>query len=289
VLTYSFHEPGWADKLRLPLDDARRAAVVVANPISGDQSVMRTMLLPCLLATAARNLAVRNTRLHIFETSKTFHPEGAELPRETERIGAVLMGPWLQESWLKGGVATDFFLAKGVVERLLAGLGLVADFTVATEPFLHPGKGARVAVAGKEIGWVGEVHPLVLQAYDLPAGVMALELESEAIIAVAGGVPLFEDLMTYPALEQDLALVVDAGVAAAELERVVREAGAPLLRECRIFDVYEGESVGAGRKSLAVRLVFRSPERTLSEAEVGEVRAKVLAALKAQLAAELRN
>lgn len=287
VLTYSFLEPAWADKLRLPAEDSRRHVVTLSNPISNDQSVMRSMLLPGLLGVAARNLAVRNTRLHIFELGKTFHPEGAELPREPQRLGVLLMGAWLDESWLKQEISSDFFLGKGVVERLLASLHLQGSYAPAAEPFLHPGKSATVSVGGKEVGWLGEVHPLVLQAYDLPAGLVAVELEADALVAVSDVTPLFEDLMTYPVVEQDLALVVDASLPAVELEKVVREVGAPLLRDTRIFDLYQGERL-SGRKSLTLRLVFRSPERTLSETEVGEVRARLLQELKTRLGAELR-
>ncbi len=289
VITYSFGDPAWADKLRLSENDDRRRAVKLANPLSIDQSLMRTMMLPGLLATAAHNLAQRNTRLHIFELGKVFRPSGSELPEEPRRLGALLMGDWEEEGWVKADVPTDYYLVKGVVERILAALGLTGSFERATEPFLHPGKSARLQLAGAEAGWLGEVHPLVLQAYDLPSGTLACELDLDLLLATVGRPNLFEDLMTYPGVEQDLALLSDADTPAADVETAVRELGGPLLQEVKIFDLYEGPNLGEGKKSLALRVVYRSPERTLSEAEVNDLREDLLAGLQQRLGVQLRG
>jgi len=292
VITWSFGDPSWHDRLRLDADDARRRTVVISNPLSQDQSVMRTMLLPGLLATAQRNAAVREQRIHLFEIGTTFHPESGAtsntLPREVRRVGVLLLGTWEEDSWNAARLPTDLFLVKGVVERLLYSLGVCGVFGRAAEPFLHPGKSAVIGVGDQPIGWLGEVHPLVLQAFDLPAGALAAELDAGALLSMGAGVPLFEDLLTFPAVEHDLALVVDRDVAAAAVVSAVRAAGGPLLRSVSVFDVFEGAQVGEGKKSLALRLSFRSSERTLAEAEVNEARAGMLEALRVSMGAELR-
>ena len=292
VIAWSFGDPSWHDRLRLATDDARRRTVAISNPLSQDQSVMRTMLLPGLLATAQRNASVREQRIHLFEIGTTFHPEAEEasgaLPHEVRRVGILMSGAWEEDSWSAAQVPTDFYLGKGVVERLLYALGVDAVFGRTVEPFLHPGKSAAIAVGDRALGWLGEVHPLVLQAFDLPAGAVAAELDAGALLSLGTGVPLFEDLLTYPAVEHDLALVLDRDVAADEVVRAVRAAGGGLLRSVYVFDVFEGAQVGEGKKSLALRLSFRSPERTLAEAEVNDARAGLLDALRAGLGAELR-
>lgn len=292
VITWSFGDPSWHDRLRLATDDVRRRTVVISNPLSQDQSVMRTMLLPGLLTTAQRNAAVREQRIHLFEIGTTFHPESEAtsnaLPHEVKRVGILMSGAWEEDSWNAGRVPTDFFLVKGVVERLLYSLGVDGLFYRAAEPFLHPGKSATIGVGDQQIGWLGEVHPLVLQAFDLPTGAVAAELDAGALLSMGAGVPLFEDLLTFPAVEHDLALVVDRDVAADDVVRAVRAAGGSLLRSVSVFDVFEGAQVGEGKKSLALRLSFRSPERTLAEAEVNEARAGMLDALRASMGAELR-
>jgi phenylalanyl-tRNA synthetase beta chain len=289
VITYSFTEPGTHDKLRLADDDARRRVVGILNPLSGDQSVMRTLLLPGLLSAAARNLSMREDRVHIFETGVTFHPEGDLLPHEVHRAGLLLVGTWAPPSWLRADIPTDYYLGKGLVERVLAPLGLSARFSRVAEPFLHPGKSARVEVDGVVVGWVGEIHPLVLQAFGVPAGAVAAELDLDRMLARVPGTTVFEDLLTYPVLEQDLALVVDRALPASDVVKAVVEAGGPLLRDVRIFDLYEGAQLPEGKKSLALRLVFRSAERTLSEAEVNDVRAEMLTILKDRIGAGLRG
>jgi phenylalanyl-tRNA synthetase beta chain len=289
VITYSFAESGIVDKLRLTADDPRRRVVTISNPLSSDQSVMRTSLLPGLLGAAARNVSMREERIHVFEVGKTYHPGGDVLPGEVRRVGLLLLGPWAEHAWTTVEVPTDFYLAKGILERLALSLGLEADYAPADEPFLHPGKSARIESAGAVLGWVGEVHPLVLQAFDLPPGAVAAEVDLDRVLSLVPGTPLFEDLLTYPVLEQDLALVVDRTLPAAAVVRAVSAAGGPLLRAVRIFDLYEGSQLPEGKKSLALRLTFRSADRTLSESEVNEARVGMLAGLKADIGADLRG
>ena len=290
VITYSFGDERWSDRLRLEPSDARRKAVRVANPLSGDQAFMRTMLLPGLLETAGKNVATREERIHIFEIGRTFHPSGGVLPDEKRRVGFLVAGAWEGDSWSKAGIVTDFFVAKGLTERLAEGLGVGLNFRPATEHFLHPGKSATVEdPSGRPIGWVGEIHPLVLQEYELRGlTAVAAELDVELLIGLRPETPMFEDLSTFPPVEQDLALVVDRDLPAAEVVAALRVAGGGLLESVQIFDLYEGNQVPPGKKSLALRLSFRSPDRTLSEAEVNDLRSQMLVAVASSVGATLR-
>ena len=212
-----------------------------------------------------------------------------QLPAEPERLGLLVAGPWYEESWLKPSGPEGYFLVKGLVERLAAAFHVSLEFAVTNEPFLHPGKSAQVVGRdGKPLGWVGEVHPLVAEAHDLRGLVGAAEIDMQGLLATAPEVVTFRDLLAYPAVEQDVALVVGEEIPAQVVVESVRKAGSDLLEDVRVFDLYEGEQVGEGKKSIALRLSFRSAERTLSEEEVNRLRAKMLKRVSADTGAELR-
>jgi phenylalanyl-tRNA synthetase beta chain len=290
VIPYSFVDEKWPDKLRLAVDDVRRDFVRIANPLSGDQAVMRTMLLPGLLATAQHNVSVREERVHIFEVGRVFRPGSGVLPTEKTHLGLLIHGEWEGESWLRTAVNVDYFLVKGMVERLCAALKVSLEYVPAEEPFLHPSKSAMVRDAqGRLVGWLGEVHPLVLQSYDLRAPAVAAELDLDVLLDAVVAVARFRDLLAYPVVEQDLALVLDADVPASRVIESLRSAGGELLESVAVFDVYEGTQVRAGKKSLALRLSFRAVDRTLSEAEVNELRVRMLAEVKRAVGGELRG
>jgi phenylalanyl-tRNA synthetase beta chain len=290
IISYSFGDDRWPDTLRLDESDSRRNGVVITNPLSADQAVMRTMLLPGLLGAAQHNVSVREERVAIFEMGRVYLPSSAELPDEPMRLGLLVRGAWEGDSWLKTGMANGYFLAKGLVERLSAGLHAPLRYSRAVEPFLHPGRAAEVTdEQGKSIGWVGEVHPLIAQAYDLRAPVVAAELEVDGLLGACCDLVTFRDLMAYPAVEQDLALVVDDVLPAAAVVESLRRAGGKLLEEVSVFDLYEGSQVGVGKKSIALRLSFRAPDRTLSELEVNQLRVAMLKKVSAEVGAELRG
>jgi phenylalanyl-tRNA synthetase beta chain len=274
----------------------------LANPLSAEHGVMRTTLLPGLLGVVRENLAQQNYPLSLFEQGRTYFAaaEGAgvkgtqgEAPwpvHEVESLGVALCGPTLHEDWTGAGRETDFYTAKGVVERVLASLGLdEVTFEHSREPFLHPGKSAEILHAGASLGYVGLVRADIAVRFGIDeAPIYAAELSLEALVGRALEARLFEDLVTYPAASQDLAVVVAGDVPAAQVLELVRRAGGRLLHSAAIFDVYEGDQVPSGKRSLALRLTMRSPERTLTEKDIGGVREKVLAALERELGATLR-
>ena len=306
VVTYSFVAADAVGPLGLAAGDRRGAPIALANPMSAEQAVMRTTLVPGLLAAVAANLAQQAERVAVFEQGRVYLPrrDGAlptptRGPKDTcqpwptdepEMLGIAVCGAVVGESWAGTARPTDFYTLKGFVERLLAGLQIGgAGFERATEPYLHPGKAATLLLDDERVGALGLLRPDVAARYGIEGhAVYVAELAVAPLAARGLTTSLFEDLLTFPPASQDLAVVLDAGVPAAEVLAVVRKAGGKLLREAHVFDVYEGDQVPAGKRSLAVRLLMRSPDRTLTEKDITGVRHKVLSALERDLGAALR-
>ncbi len=301
---WSFTSPAVLARLGLPDD-----VVALENPMSEDQSVMRTTLLGSLLDALRRNRSRGFEDVRLFEAGSVYLPRAAagelataatgnpwypandpDLPVERTRIAALLTGHVRPPSWGDPEPPrADLFAAKGVLEAMLGALR--ADWSAepgAGEPYLHPTRSASVLLGGTRAGWLGELHPSVAGAWDLD-GVAGFELDFGVLAAAASGVPRYEDLTSFPAIRQDIAVVVAADVPAAQVLEVVRAAGGALLRDARVFDVYRGAQVGEGRASLALRLEFRAPDRTLTDEEVGQRRAKIVAALRDRVGGELRG
>ena len=280
IVTYSFMSPKMYDKICLPADHPMRKSVVITNPLGEDTSIMRTTGLPSMLDTLARNYNNRNPEAWLYEISSEYLPrEGEDLPEEK----AVLM------VGCYGGEA-DFFTLKGAVESLLSRLNLPrADYTaVSTHPSYHPGRFAVLTIGEVEIGSVGEVHPAVLANYGVKPRVVAAELRMDVLFAHRGGTPAFKQLPKHPAITRDLALVADDAVPAADIASRIRKAAGKALESLTLFDVYTGEHMAPGKKSLAYSLVLRAADRTLTDEEAENAVKKVLANL-AEIGVELRS
>ncbi len=201
---------------------------------------------------------------------------------------ALATGPLHPASWGADEHAADFFALKGVLAALARQFGASFALQPDDEPFLHPGRAARVLVDGVEAGWLGEVHPLVCREWDLDQATGFQVQLAELAAAASLGSERYEDVTTYPAVHQDLAIVVDDEVPAARVREAVLAGGGELLRSAEVFDLYRGAQVGEGRKSLALRLEFRAPDRTLTDDEVAERREAIKAAL-AEVGGSLRG
>jgi phenylalanyl-tRNA synthetase beta chain len=291
IVGWSFTETGVADRLRLPADDPRRGFVALENPMSEDHAVLRTTLLGSLLDATRHNVARGNTDLRLFEQGAVYFTDpDAPLPRERRNLGALLHGRLVPPSWGPGDDRTaDFFAAKGMLAAVLDTLRVEWKVVAEAEPFLHPGRSARVLAGDETIGWVGELHPLVARAWDLDGTVAGFEIDLDRAVAHAVAVPYFQDVTSFPPVRLDLAVVVADDVAAADAVSAVRSAGGKLLQDVRVFDVYRGAQVGEGRKSLALALTFQAPDRTLSDDDVAPARKKIVAALTEQVGGELRG
>ncbi len=199
---------------------------------------------------------------------------------EPHRLGALAVGPLVEKSWRGGGEPADFFALKGVLEALAGQLGVELGFTEASEPFLHPGRAAAVEIDGAAAGWIGEIHPLVSREWDLDVAA-GFEIATAALIGAATtGEEIYEDVTTFPAAHQDLAVVVPVEVGAVAVREAILAGGGELLRSARVFDLFEGEQLGAGRKSLALALEFRAVDRTLTDEEVTALREQIKAELE---------
>lgn len=297
VVGWSFTDPGEAGRLRVAADDPRGSGVAISNPLSEEQATMRTTLLGSLLGAAESNRARDADRIVLFESGRVYFggSTGGAFPGEREapatephRIGCLAVGPLEPKSWRGGGETADFFALKGVLEGLAAQLGVGLWFEPAGEPFLHPGRAARVQAGGADAGWLGEVHPLVCREWDLDAAA-GFEIDLAALVeAATAGEEEFVDLTSFPAVRQDLAVVVADDVPAARVRDAVLAGGGELLRAADVFDLFAGEQLGEGRKSLALRLEFGAADRTLTDEEVAARREAIAAAL-AEIGGSLRE
>jgi phenylalanyl-tRNA synthetase beta chain len=301
---WTFTDAGLHDRLRLGADDPRRRAPVLENPLSEDQSLLRTTLLGSLLDVARHNTARGMADLRLFEVGTVFAhgDDGERAPGETGvhehvSLAVLLAGRMSPPTWGATEPATaDLFAAKGVLEALGEALRVQLDCQPGTQPFLHPGRAAEATCAGEQIGWLGELHPLVARAWDLDGAVAVMELQLDRLLALAAaGEHAYRDVISYPGLRQDLAVVLPGSVPAARVTELVRGAGGDLLDGVRVFDVYEGpalsppssEQVGEGRRSLALSLHFQAHDRTLTDADVVPLRERIVQALE-ELGGELR-
>jgi phenylalanyl-tRNA synthetase beta chain len=292
ALGWSFAAPDLVERLRIPADDPRYAAVVVRNPMSEEQSVLRTTLLGSLLDVARRNRA-RGMDVRLFEVGAVYfdraRPDepraGEPLPDEQRHLGALLTGSLRPPSWRdEAPPAADFFAVKGVLAALLETLRVPWRVEAAREPFLHPGRSARVLVGGEGAGWLGELHPSVARDWDLDSAA-GFELDLGLLERAALHVPRYEDVTSFPAVLQDRAWWFAPDVPAEDVLATVRQAGGALLRHAEIFDVYPA----GDRVSLAVRLQFRADDRTLTDDEVAQRREKIDAAVAERLGGEPRG
>lgn len=291
IITMSFINPRAYDAILLPGESPLRDSVVVQNPLSEDQRVLRTTLIPGVLETLSRNAARRNKDAAVFEIGHAFYPvTGQELPLEELTLAGAMTGS-LPAGWNTRAERIDFYYAKGVIETLLAAFDIrAAEFIpVNDNPTLHPGRAAEIRVKDVVLGFVGEVSPRVQENYRLAERVYVFRINLAALFPLVNLVKKYRQLPKYPAVDRDMALLVRQETAAGELLRVITEAGGELLKEVKLFDVYQGERVPAGHKSLAYSLRFQAPDRTLTDEEVNAVFDKICASLKDEVGAELRS
>jgi phenylalanyl-tRNA synthetase beta chain len=299
--SYPFLGEADLDDLLLPADDDRRNALRLANPLSDEEPLLRTTLLPGLFDTLRRNLGRGNQDLGLFELSLVFRPGpdplptaprppldrrptdeeiaglDAALPAQPQRVAVVLSGQRERSGWWGKGRAASW--ADAVEAARLVARAARVELTVRADQHApwHPGRCAALLVGDRVVGHAGELHPRVLASWDLPERTSAMELDLDLLGMDPAPVPA-PHISTFPVATQDVALVVDASVPAIEVESALREGAGELLESIRLFDVYRGAQVGAGRASLAYTLRFRAPDRTLTVEEVSALRAAAVAA-----------
>jgi phenylalanyl-tRNA synthetase beta chain len=282
AITYSFVDPVLQAQVLGP--DPQR--VRLANPIAADLAELRASLLPGLLGALRWNLARQQTRVRLFEHGIKFSSQ-PDVIKEINVIGGIATGPVHPSQWGLSAAEVGFADGRGDVEAVLAAAGVRgAEWHSASHPALHPGQTAEIRLDGQVLGWVGCLHPRLIKDLDLPTSVVAFELE---LAPLRRPVPKAAVPSRFPAIQRDIAVVVDEGVTAAEVLAVIRDSAGALLEDLQVFDVYRGKGIEAGRKSLAMSLILQDSSRTLTDEETETVMTRVLGALSSRLGAQLRT
>ncbi len=278
ILTYSFVSPKGLDKIRVSQDSKLRDVVKLINPLGEDTSIMRTTLIPNMLDVLYTNASRNIDQAATFECGHVFTPDDMAGVEETR----ICIGMY--------GDDVDFFVLKGIVEKIFERVGLGGHKYLADEEntSFHPGRCADILCDNKYLGTIGEVHPQVLSNYGIGKRVYIAEIDLDTVYSLANDTIIFKSLPKYPAITRDIALVVEDKIEVASIEEVIMDNAGGLVEACRLFDVYKGDQIGQGYKSVAYSIVYRSLEKTLTDDDVVAVHDKILAQLKARLGAELR-
>lgn len=281
ILTYTFTGQAALDKVRLPADAPEREMLTILNPLGEDTSRMRTIAVPAMLETLARNYSYRNEAARLYELGRVYLPN-----RESE----TLCDEQLRITLGAYGDGADFFALKGGVEALLADLRIsnVTWTAVGDDPIYHPGRCAELRAGDRVLGRLGQVHPLTGKHYDFEGEVYVAELDAEALFAAMGPEQTYKPLPKYPAMTRDIAVVCDETVTVAELQAAISNAGGKRLVASSLFDIYTGNPIPQGKKSVAFALTYRADDRTLTDEDADSATAKILTALETKLGAVIR-
>jgi phenylalanyl-tRNA synthetase beta chain len=295
AMTLAFMNPGDLDRLDLSLDDPRRRTVRVLNPVSEEDSRLRSTLLPSLLRATRQNLARRVERVRVFEVSRVFHSDAARegpdaaLPDEPLRLAAVLTHGERTSLWEPREPIPLFFQAKGLVEHLLRALGYAPWFRAGSgEPYLHPGAASDIGVGETVVGCVGELHPEVAAAFEIEPACAAVELDLRALSELAPERPRYQEVSNQPPVRRDIAVLLDRDRLAGDLLEAIRKTAGPQLVSADIFDRYEGGGIPEGKVSLAFRLIFQRPERAFTDDEIVRMTDRVVQMLAHRFGGERR-
>ena len=281
ILTYSFTTPKSFDILKLSQDDARRNCVKLLKPLGEDLSVMRTTLAYSMISTLASNCLKSNKKAKLFEIANVYLPQTSDMSQLPSEVNTLALGRY--------GEGEDFFTMKGIVEVILKKFGLNGDFKRADISYLHKGRSADIYVGKNLIGYLGEVHPEVAKSFDVSERMYIAELNVDMLNKLADYSYEFVAISNYPPIERDIAVVVDEGVLAGDLLACVRKGGGNLLVDSKIFDIYRNKEVlGENKKSVAISLIFRLAERTLTDEEVNAKINRILTKLSSEHNAVLR-
>lgn len=278
IYTYTFTSPSYFEKLRIPEDSELRNTVKITNPLGEDTSIMRTTTIASMLDILSYNYNHRNENALLFEIGKIYLPKGDVLPEEPEKVTLGLYGEY------------DFFAVKGILEKLFASLNIKSvEYSRESEnPTFHPGKCAGISVGDTYIGIMGEIHPDVLETYEIGTPAYVAELDLAAIFALSSDSVKYKQLPKFPAAQRDIALLVDKTVAAGDLEKTIKKAGGEILDSIKLFDIYEGAQIPEGKKSIAYAIFFRASDHSLTNEEIAKVYNKIIKDLEYKNGAVLR-
>ena len=281
IQTFSFISPKYYDKVRLPADSALRKSVVISNPLGEDTSVMRTIALPSMLEVIARNINFSNENVRLFEMATVYIPDedASKLPAENKVITLGMYGD------------EDFYTIKGVIENILskAGIDGARFVSYSDDAAYHPGRCAKIVVGDKELGIFGQIHPVTANNYGISIPVYAAELSFDEIWNAADMTIDYKPLPKFPAVSRDFSFICDESLEVGTIEEVMAKAAGKLCEGVKLFDIFRGEKIGEGKKSVAFRVILRAPDRTLTVEEADKVSGKILKDLSYKLGLNIRG
>lgn len=282
ALTYSFESPKVFEKLKIDENDKLRQTVTISNPLGEDFSIMRTVTANGMLSALSTNYNRRNEAVKLYELGYVYLPESLPLKELPDERMKLTIGMYDQ---------VDFFDVKGVVETLFESLGInESDYVPTAEiTWLHPGRQAKIFINGREVGIIGEVHPDVLDNYDIGTRAYIAVVDMPMIVNTSNLDHSYEVLAKYPSVNRDLALLAKDDVMVGQIEKIIKQRGGKILESIKLFDVYKGEQILEGHKSIAYALTFRSNEKTLKEKEINKAMSKILNGLETELDVKLRQ
>ncbi len=296
IISYRMTSPEAENRLLPNSSGVPLEYVALANPIAPEKRVLRRSVLASVLSAAEKNIRQRES-LALFEIGAVYVPRPGGLPAEPRRLAIVLSGKRFASAWdAKVGVKLDFYDLKGILESLLDSLHVNVNYVPAEHPSFHPGKCAAALLAATppgetpvSLGVFGEIHPQVAENYKISAPILAADFDLEALLAaLPAGYPI-QPVSEYPPVLEDIAVIVDEALPADRVEALIRQTGGKLLESVTLFDVFRGEQLGAGKKSLAYALTYRSPEGTLTDKDAAGIRSRVIKRLEKELDAKLRS
>lgn len=285
--TYSLTSPEKSTQFTLE----KRDSITLAMPMSEERSQLRLSIIPQLLEVVKYNNARQMDSTALYEIGSVFFKkEGSELPEENEHVAGVITGLWEANLWQGEKKSVDFYVAKGIVEAIFEALGVSkgVEYRKANINHMHPGRTAEILLNGEVIGFVGQVHPATQKDYDIKE-TYVFELSFKALAEAKVAPIAYQMIPRFPSVTRDIALVVNSDLEAGQLQNIIVQAGGDLLKEVHLFDLYEGEHMEQGKKSLAFSLKYFDPERTLTEEDITKAHEKVLVAVKDQAGAVLRG
>lgn len=287
VITNTFTNLETLGKLAPEGRSAGDKVLRIANPMTAEQENLRPDLRANLMMVVAANRRFQEGGIRLYEIGRIYLPSEKGLPDERDVLCGIICGLRGEKSWHGGDAATDFYDVKGVVEGLLENLGTTGTFENSDDASFHPGKQAVVTLDGVRVGVLGEIHPAVAQAFELRESVLLFEIDINALLPQTIRDRMYQPLAKFPAIVRDLALVVDNGVTHGSVQEIIK--GFSLVEQVSLFDVYMGERMPAGKKSLAYRIVYRSVDHTLTDVEAEAVQQKLLKKLSQMVGASLRT
>lgn len=292
TVTYSLTTTSRAEELVSPeVKDGLVSTVSLAMPMSEEHSTLRVSILPEMLASASYNLARKQANIAYYELGSVFvskEKKITEQPEEKLRLAGVLTGEWVTHPWQQEKKPVDFFVTKGILEGLFDLLNVAVTYKQAKIEGMHPGRTAQIFMGDRAIGFVGQLHPLMQKAYDLKE-TYVFDIDFDYVLEIHENEPSFAVIPRFPSVTRDIALVVDEKIAAGDIQEAIAHAGGALVKDIQVFDVYQGEHLEAGKKSIAFSLFYQDPERTLTDDEVEASYQAILDEVTKKFGAELRG